>query len=223
MVGNNELIYEYQQVLLNKSKKIHPLFFSGTALSNENLALSILRYVVECLLRWSPHEVAYKFNKDIIDTFALAPILSYIRIPPEVDESTDFFVYAHKLYPAVIPLDTPQLTLLMYNKVRDGIVKKYPKGFFDDDLGKYRAEICLQYVLSQKEDVQDIPSLYKTFSGPSAIPFLRRHRLTLAYGYSWDSPLDYLHDTLSEIDKHEALYHFYKLKPTMPEFERTRR
>lgn len=213
---NQNLIWEYNQVLLGRQKTIPAQYFDGDAVQNESLALDVLRYVIECHLRWTPEEMRYKFDQTVIDLFKLSRILSYVQFPPEADKDTDFFVYAHKLYPNRVPIDSRSLTILMYNKVLSGLVSKYPKGFFGDDRGQERACICLHYVLSQRVAFGSLEELYAAFIGDRGARLLRTYKLEVARRNSWQMPVDFLHDALPEEDKEDVLYHYYLLRALMP-------
>ena len=54
-----DVINEYEQVLIGNLPKIPPRLFQNEPSANEHLALSVFRYAIEKLLRWTPME-AYR-------------------------------------------------------------------------------------------------------------------------------------------------------------------
>ena len=208
---SQNLLYEYQLLLLGRIPSIQPDLFDGEAKQKENAALDIVRYAVENILRWTPKEMAAKFNGEVIDRLKLTKIVSYIAFPPEADKKRDYFVYAHKLYPDIIPMDLYTLTILTYNNVHDKHLVKFPKGFFDDNLGRTRALLCMNYALAKDGMFRTKQELYKTFTETTGAQFIQKHRLDLARRLSWESPLDFIHEALSINDRDEVWYHYYKL------------
>lgn len=212
MTISANLLYEYQLLLLGKIPSIQPDLFDGEARQKEKAALDIVRYAVENLLRWSPKEMAAKFNAEVIARMKLNKIVSYIIFPPEADKSRDYFVYAHKLYPTQITMDLYTLTILTYNKVHQKHLVKFPKGFFDDNLGRTRALLCMNHALSRDGNFTTKRELYKAFTETTGAQFIQRHRLDLARRLSWEYPIDYVHEALAKNDRDETWYHYYKLK-----------
>lgn len=210
MSVSQNLLYEYQLLLLGKIPSIQPDLFDGEPQQKEKAAIEIVRYAVEQLLRWTPKEMAAKFNKEVIMQLKLNKIVSYITFPPEADKHRDYFVYAHKLYPNVIPMDLYTLTILTYNKVHQKRLVKFPKGFFDDNLGRTRALLCMNHALAKDGNFSSKKELYKAFTETAGTQFIQKHRLDLARRLSWELPIDYVHDALSKNDRDEMWYHYYK-------------
>jgi hypothetical protein len=211
---SQNLLYEYQLLLLGKIPSIQPDLFEGEAKQKEKAALDILRYAVEQLLRWSPQEMAAKFNGDVITKLKLTKIVSYVIFPPEADKKRDYFVYAHKLYPHIIPMDLYTLTILTYKNVHERRLVKFPKGFFDDNLGRTRALLCMNHALSIDGHFTSKRELYKTFSETAGAQFIQKHRLDLARRLSWSNPIDFVHEALPLNDRDEMWRHYYKFLVT---------
>jgi hypothetical protein len=217
---SQDLLYEYQLLLLGRIPSIQPDLFDGEARQKERAALDIVRYAVENLLRWSPKEMAAKFNDEVITRLKLTKIVSYITFPPEADKKRDYFVYAHKLYPHIIPMNLYTLTILTYNNVHEKHLVKFPKGFFDDNLGRTRALLCMNHALSSDRTVRTKQELYKMFTETTGMQFIQRHRLDLARRLSWETPLDFMHESLAPNDRDEMWYHYYKLKMKMRQVQK---
>lgn len=209
---SQNLLYEYQLLLLGRIPSIQPDLFDGEARQKEKAALDIIRYAVENLLRWTPKEMAAKFDEDVIQKMKLTKVVSYVPFPPEADKKRDYFVYAHKLYPDIIPMDLYTLTILTYNNVHEKHLVKFPKGFFDDNLGRARALMCMNYALSRDGNFQSKQELYRMFTETSGMQFIQKHRLDLARRLSWENAIDFVHESLSRNDRDEMWYHYYKFR-----------
>lgn len=209
---SQNLLYEYQLLLLGRIPSIQPDLFDGEARQKEKAALDIIRYAVENLLRWTPKEMAAKFNEDVIQKMKLSKVVSYVSFPPEADKKRDYFVYAHKLYPDIVTMDLYTLTILTYHNVHEKHLVKFPKGFFDDNLGRTRALMCMNYALSRDGRFQSKQELYRMFTETSGMQFIQKHRLDLARRLSWENAIDFVHEALSRNDRDEMWYHYYKFK-----------
>lgn len=219
MITQN-LLYEYHRLLLGNIPSIQPDLFDGEPQQKERAALDIIKYAVEVILRWSPKEMAAKFNQEVINRLKLNKIVSYVSFPPEADKKRDYFVYAHKLYPDVIKLDLYTLTILTYNNVHEKHLVKFPKGFFDDNLGRTRALLCMNHALSRDGNFTSKQDLYKAFTETSGAQFIQRHRLDLARRLSWELPIDYVHESLAQNDRDEMWYHFYRFKVKCKQYQK---
>ena len=209
--SNVNAIYAYQLTLLNKYKSVPLSFFDGDTKSNEKTAIAIIRYAVEEHLHWTPEEMRYHFDDKVIKRMKLDKVVTFIQFPPE-NSRTDFYIYAHKLYPDRIPVDFVDSTLRMYNKVISNASAKFPKGFFDDINGRYRAIICLRYVLANvAAPFRNQEELYLAFASSSGNSFLQKHRLYKARRLIFDSPVEFLQEALNENERDYFYYGLVKL------------
>ncbi len=217
---NREVIYEYENVLLGNKNTISSYHFNQSPDNNEKTAIEIVRYAVEHYLRWTPEYLCEALSWDIIRLLKLDSIIKYIRFPPEADEEKDLFIIAHKLYPHRIRVNLREKTLLVYKRVLDGTIYKFPKGFFGDNKGINRALICLQYALSQYTQFDDVGDMYAFFSTPRGTKFLKQYKLYAPCIAMYKYPIDYIHDALpNNVDrtqnlaaKDEFWYMYYRFK-----------
>ena len=61
-----DVINEYEQVLIGNLPKIPPRLFQNEPSANEHLALSVFRYAIEKLLRWTPMEAYRLFSPAVM-------------------------------------------------------------------------------------------------------------------------------------------------------------
>lgn len=109
-------IYEYEELLLGNTNSFSNQNFSSD-LQAQKSAKAILKFAIEKLLRWSPEEMAHRFNQEIIDKMKLKDILPYIPFPVELSRDTDFYYYAYYLYPKQITFDIKQSVIYTYRKI----------------------------------------------------------------------------------------------------------
>lgn len=209
---NKNVLYEFESVLLDKKTSLSPYFFNQTSEQNEKTALAIIKYVVEVHLKWTPEQVRKNLTWDVIQLMKLDSIMKYINFPPEADRKKDLFIVAGKLYPNKIKINSSAMTILTYKKIISREQYKFPKCFFDGNEGRYRALICLQYMLNQYTSFESVEEMYKVFSTPKASKLLKKYKLQAARVAMYEYAIDYLHDALPDDVKNEYFYHYYKFK-----------
>ena len=197
------IIREYERVLVGMSPEISKKNFPFDDLVNEKFALSVFRYAIEELLKWSPLEAYRLFTPSIVDRMKLTPLLKYICFPSDVTrDDTEYIV--HLLYPQ-------KDTYFMFG-----------------GKGLKRATICLQYALKEVYLFSSLKEMYQYFATPEAMEFLKENKLYQLYCSFYKSPLDFLNYSLSESMRNDFYYEYYSflymykkqynaLPPGMPE------
>lgn len=201
------IIREYERVLVGMSPEISKKNFPFDDLVNEKFALSVFRYAIEELLKWSPLEAYRLFTPSIVERMKLTPLLKYICFPSDVTcDDTEYIV--HLLYPQKVPYDFVRYTLNIYEQVRAG-KRRYPKDFMFGGKGLKRATICLQYALKEVYLFSSLEEMYQYFATPEAMGFLKENKLYQLYCSFYKSPLDFLHYSLSESMRNDFYYEYY--------------
>ena len=178
--------------------------------------LSLLHYVFDELLEWSPTMVRDYLNWKVIEWLHLTPVVNKIEFPPELDSKTDLFYIASLMYPKEITYRKKDFTLQVYEKVMSGDLIKYPKGFFSSAAGIENLQICFRYAVRQKLFNKSLKELYLFFSDCQlARKFINDANLKLPYSKHYDSPLDLLHESLQGNEKSEFYYHYAKFKSSV--------
>jgi len=90
-----DVINEYEQVLIGNLPKIPPRLFQNEPSANEHLALSVFRYAIEKLLRWTPMEAYRLFSPAVIETMKLTQLLNYINFPTELTKDNTEYRIPH--------------------------------------------------------------------------------------------------------------------------------
>lgn len=160
------VLMEYEQILLgntiNSRSKFTATYISKNA--DDRYALHLLRYVFEEILDWSPIVTRTFLSGGLIDMLKLRVVANSIQFPPELSPKTDYFYYAWRMYPEMVHITQRELTLNVYEKVLQGMLIKYPKGFFLKLHGEINKAICLNYAIEQYLHPGSIEEIYKFFS-----------------------------------------------------------
>lgn len=209
---NRGLLYEYEEILLGNKKQFSNAFFDSDMVTNKKNAVDVLRFAFEIFLKWRPEEAFRYVTKDIVDKMRLDLLYPYLDIPCEINMNRDFFYLGHLAYPNRNKLDKNALTLKVYRDLLDGVAKKFPKGYLDGADGVERACMCFQYMVKQYLYFKSIDEMYAFFASPKAIPTLRNYKLYVIENTLFDSPIDFLHESLPESQKDPFLFHYHKFQ-----------
>lgn len=208
----NDLLYEYEMMLIGKKNTFSNYFFNDSA---EKKALYVIHFAIENYLRWSPAEAVKNLDWPIIKKMKLEPLVRYIEFPPEMDEKDNLYILKGKLYPNLVKVDTKEITLKVYKRVLEKDLYKFPKEYLSgDEQGRNRAIICFQYMLSQFVHFDSAEEMYKFFSTSDGPKLLKRYRLNVACTSTYEYPIDFLHAALPSDAKNEFWYRYYRFKTT---------
>lgn len=203
---NIGLLTEYENILLKKKKDFSPAYMRASA--RPETAAVVFRFAFEELLQWTPEMIRDYTTPKLIQALHLKKALNRVVFPPELNKRDDLFYIACMLYPDIICYSKKILTLRVYEKVLNGILAKFPKGFFSESEGCLNANICLQYAINQELRFHSISELYSFFSNKEkVIPFLKKAKLYAACVENYEYPIDMLHDSLPESVQDELLYY----------------
>ena len=222
---NLSAIYDYDQTLLGNQKSMSPFFFQektyGESGVKEN-ALTVLRYAVEDLLKWTPKMMTELFDGEVIKKMKLEKVILTLSkdFPVQLNKKRDYWYYAHMVYPEKIPVDDEALTIKTYRDLASGKISRLQKGFLEGDDGEVRICLCLQYVLNMIAPAS-IHGLYVEFSDtPKANKLLAKWKLHTALRSYYKYPLDYLHNAIPAQQRDEFDYRYYKFKAIRDDIRR---
>lgn len=211
---NREIIYEYEQTLIDKKKNIDSEIFCYNDYGNEKLVIQIFKYAIENIMHWTPKEAYYGLNDKIINLLKLKYLVRYIQFPPEFDPNEDYFFIVSRIYPDRIKVNIKEKTLIMYQRLLSDKLKKFPKRFLEGRDGEMRAVFCLKYAIQNYGTFGSIEDLYRAFSSSEGSDFLKRVKLYLPCTTLFDCPIDFLHASFSKSEQmnNEFIYTLYKFK-----------
>lgn len=246
----NNLYYEYEQLLIGNNKRLSSVYFSqadnpGVA---KNSVLALTKYLIEDILKLDEAQAKRLLDRELLDQFHLLFYIDkYIEatsvIPPE--EKINFIVNC--CYHTE-PKDNIAYVIQTYSKLINNEVAM-PKSFFKSGPGLIHASVCLQFAIEEfmvREGYNryfvDIPSLYYFFGNDKrSIPlqkrelwsvykeqypqvslqnFLKESRLYDPSKLFYNSPLDFLHNSLSKNQKNNFLYNYIKFQKVYTKAEK---
>lgn len=170
--------------------------------------LSLLKYVFEDLLEWTPYMIRDYISWDLIHWLKLDAAIKKIEFPVELDKTKDLFYIAHILYPNLITYRKRDYTLALYCKVMRKDKKKFPKDFFSAKNGQENLKICFSYCVQQNLYDLSLKEQYLFFSNVTkANTFLKNTGLRIPYYQFYPTVLDLFHDSMGESSN--ELYYQY--------------
>ncbi len=211
VMGKQELYSEYEKILLGKKHNYPSSFFNGTPKNSEDNACEIMRYAFR-LLRWTPQDVFHHLNKDVMRLMKLDVLLKYINYPEELNNKEDLYYIAHILYPKQIPYNIQELTLNVYKKVLNREIYTFPKKYLQGELGTVRLKICFVYMIREYFAFHTIGEIYDFFASNKGTKALLQYGLLNVSNTLFETPIDLLHESLSESQKNDFYYQYYKFK-----------
>lgn len=208
-----ELKKEYEDILLGRKKNYSNAFFdSNNEEKSQKNAIIVLRYVFEDFLHWTPKDIENCISPEIITLMKLDSVIKHITFPGELNPRTDLWYIAHLLYPNIIKFNSKEKTIMIYQNILDKKLYRYPKTFWDGPEGIIRAKACFRYMLQNIMSFHNIEELYAFFANSTGYKAMKTYHLIIPQEMMYDTPLDYLHDSLSQNQRNEFLYHYYKFR-----------
>jgi hypothetical protein len=211
---DQDVFYEYERVLLGKRKNYASEIFSGSsAAGKEEIALHFFRCVMEKYFGWTPEEAYHRLNKEIMEKMKLMPLVRFIRFPPEFDPMNDCFYIVAKAYPNKFTVDEIKQTRIVYDRILNGKISRFPKGFFEGRGGYMRALFCLQYAIKEFTAFKTPEEMYKYFA-IHGVEFLRTYKLWEAYkmNFGMDYPVTYLNECMNTYSKYDYSFLYAKYR-----------
>lgn len=108
--------------------------------------------------------------------------------------------------------------LEMFNKGET--LPKFPKEYMDGNDGLIKSCVCFQFMLKEFFIFHSVKEMYEHFASPKGITDLRVYRLYPLSITFFDTPIDYLHESLPSSQKNEFYYHYYKFQKLFKTLEK---
>lgn len=212
MLNRRDLLYEYELILTGERLNYSSGYFVGTPENQQKVALEFVRFAVEIFLKWTPQEMEQYFDNKVIDRMKLRRVISYINFPQELNPKESLFYLAHLLYPTVFEYSPNDLVLKMYKVILadDGSRARFPKEYMRGNEGISKACICLQYMLQTNFRFKNVREMYELFASTEGGKILKQYKLYLICNQLFESPVDFIHETLIESQKNESYFYYYK-------------
>jgi len=187
---------EYDDVLVGKKKT-----YSAALMARDNgpaMCAEILRRIFKKYLDWSPFQIRDCLTQEIVERMCLAPFIRRIPSPSEVNRETELYYVAWFLYPETKNVSEAELVCKVYRDLMEGKIQKFPKNYFNDNVGYYRAKILFMTMLNEYFSgyFSDIEHLYRFFAANEGKSAIDKYKLKTPMQERYGNPLDYLHDSL---------------------------
>lgn len=210
------LLYEYTKVLTGEISGFSSYILGGKVPQSQNNAKIICRLAFEIFLRWTPDDVANRLTLDILKAMKLDTVVPYLDLPDDYFNSGDYTLLAAEIYPGKLSVSERTLVINTYKMVlkgsENGGMYRFPKKYFDGNIGLKRAHICFQYLLDNYVFFHNTKEMYEFFSTPTGFKFINEHGLKLVLRDVFISPVRFLHESLPEEDRDEFLYRYYNFQ-----------
>lgn len=215
-------ILQYESKLLLGHKKATANTYVGDAATRSRVALAVFRHVIENILQWSPDVAFANMSMQLIRDLKLNNEWSNLDLPREIRQFSSAKYVVAMLYPKkfMTLFSKETLAIQVYRSSLEQRRGIFPKNYFLDENGRFKAQVCLRYMLNNYAVYSSIENIYKEFANTKKIQkLLKNYGLDLPARTLYDNPLDYLHDSLSSQQRSELFYHFYRFKDNLRQYE----
>lgn len=215
-------ILQYESKLLLGHKKATANTYTGDSATRSRLALAVFRHVIENILQWSPDVAFANMSMQIIRDLKLNNEWKNLDLPREIRQFGSAKYVIAMLYPKKFMqlFSVETLAIQVYRSSLEQRRGIFPKNYFLDENGRLKAQVCLRYMLNNYAVYETIESIYAEFANTKKInKLLKSYGLDLPARTLYDTPLDYLHESLSSRQRSELFYHFYRFKDNLRQYE----
>lgn len=212
---SEEYEFESKELKMERKRRI--------ADAKQKEALAIVRYAVTELLGWTPQDAMDSMTDEIMKQLRLDKIITYIRYPKDLSKKKDFGWMIHLAFPNETQYDVSDQVLKLYQRVKRGELKRFPKRVFEGENGAQKLAVLLSDYISKNLVAKNIEELYEIF-GDNARGNVLMHDARLFYAYHelYDTPLEYLHESLGR-DRDEFLYSYHQYMSALGEIEKNKK
>ncbi len=207
------VLYEYTEILLGQRRNYSINFFhSGSSEEDEENAVKFIRTAVRAFLRCYSLEAAYAtVTPALIKRMKLETAMNHIHVPQFVlpGKRTEYRI-ARVFQPGFNK--EHWIAAQLCEGIIQKKVTKFPKFYMSDFEGYERAKQCLNYFVRHDMNMAliRICDLYMFSATPQFNTFLRDRLLQNVRIRFFDSPVEFLHESLSEDCQNDAYYHMYE-------------
>lgn len=208
------ILYEYTKVLTGEMAGFSSATLGRKSPKSQKNAMIICRLAFEIFLRWTPEDVAGRLTKTILDELKLTDVLPYLELPADYFTSGDYTLLAAAIYPGKLSVSENTLVINTYKMVLlgkdDGGLYRFPKKYFDGNIGMKRAAICFRYMMSTNTFFHSTKEMYEFFASPAGSHLINSQGLKLVLRDIYHSPVRFLHESLPEEERDNYWYHYYE-------------
>lgn len=214
-IGNLGLVLDYETIMSGKKQAFSKDSFSKE--TQESDVIPLFRYVFDEVLRWDIERLKVDLTIELLNKLHLDKALKKIDFPLGLQNDINWLL--SRVYPEQLVIDERDEILIIYKKVRNGELAKYPAHFFKENRGRINALVCLQYAFSEHVFVKNIDEAYDYFSDyKRSIAFLMEHDLK-DINKMYEYPIDAFHECLPPWQQDELSYNRARLKLAISRFK----
>ena len=204
------LYIAYEDYLIGRTNSISNYFFYGAepGEANEKIALELIKYVIEKLLRWSPTTAIKRFDSYMVKILKLERIILFIDYPIEVEKgSVEYILYL--LYPNKVRMSQKDLAERIYRGILEE-KKQFPREYFSGTIGFQRYFYCLRYLIVNYKVFYSTEEMYQFFSSPEGKKFLAKNRLKVPAAQLGIHVLDAVYHISKDNENSKFYYCYYR-------------
>lgn len=206
------LIFDYENMLLRNAKRPDVAHFMvGDDKTKELKALSLIQYISEYYLNWTPEMMRDHLSPEVLKKWKLSSAMKYIRFPEDIKFLKNKWRYiAHMIYPHIVKFDKKEAYIEVYKKVLNSKRGGFPQNFFAAGNGREKVCACLRYAIENNLSFTSVDEMYDYFGSVNCKKFLRETaKLSVHIKMLFDCNIDAMHQMLppSQQDnfKHQLL------------------
>lgn len=205
------VMYEYTEILTGKRKNYSDNFFKGNKIEGEKNAILFIRAVANTFLQCHSLEVALAtITPQVLKQMKLDVIASNIKRPRFVVAQDRNEYVLTKIFSENMDQEK-WIANRLCMRVLDKSLVKFPKSYMEGEEGLKRSQYCLRYFLMDAFPNTEISDLYRISTTPEFTKFLQDRLLLNVRMKMYDSPVEYLHASLPDEAKDDALFHMYEV------------
>lgn len=211
-IGNIDVktfLKEYDDMIIGKKKT-----FSAALMSKENgptLCASLLRLIFDKYLGWTPTQIRDLLTPEVVERMCLSSLINRIPSPPEILRDSELYFVAWYLYPETRNSTDAELISKVYQDLVTGKIQKFPKNYFEDNIGHSRAKYLFVIMLQEYYNgvFESVEDMYRFFASDDGKRAVEEHKLKTPMMEWYGNALDYFHDSIPssmKSSKTDALY-----------------
>lgn len=228
-MNEQDIIYDYEQVLLGKQRTFKIAFQKDASFSTNQRAVTVVwKYAIEVLLKWTPEMALDLFNYDLVEKLKLDKAAEYIGITFSRKKTFSVAKILQYVYPQIV-YDPGQEAIEYFQRINklEGFevidsnkVLRFPKSYFDGEDGLAKASAVVNYAISVYMNDKNVYELYAFFSKAGAAErWMRSKGLSMILQQYAKRPITCLHNALPEEKKNNIFFlnEYLKRQPVFSE------
>lgn len=178
--------------------RLSPLFFNLTDEGNHKRALNMIKWVIEDVMNWTPHEALNFIGKDFIDKMGLKTCYEKVIFPEFISKRSNYRYIVQLCYPdQIAEYDKKRLWIMEYNNALS-VEKTLTKGSFTEHDARDKARYMLNHYLKNHVGAYSTSKekAYEFFASSDGEKLIKTAKLGVAQNLLFDSALEFFHESV---------------------------